>query len=47
MEEFGGLEDFVETFSLKRGKSKGDDEDEDDNIGQLKVSKIKKIVECF
>jgi hypothetical protein len=37
MEEFAGLEDFVATFDLKRGKSKGDDEDEDDSIGQLKV----------
>lgn len=40
MEEFGGLDDFVETFNLKRGKSKGgdDEEDEEDNVGQLKVS---------
>ncbi|KAK3726944.1 hypothetical protein QZH41_014790, partial [Actinostola sp. cb2023] len=37
-ERFDGLNDFVTTLKLKRGKWKGEEEDEDDIVGELKTS---------
>ena len=39
VEEFGGLCDFVDTFSLVRGKKKKRPDDDDEEVGEFKVCK--------
>lgn len=38
VKQFEGLNDFVSTLHLKRGKWRGEEEDEDDVVGELKVN---------
>ena len=46
MEEFGGLCDFVDTFSLVRGKKKKRPDDDDEEVGEFKVGEAY-VVMCM
>ena len=37
VEEFGGLNDFVDTFPLVRGKKKKRPDDDEEEVGEFKV----------
>lgn len=40
VERFEGLNDFVTSFKLHRGKWKGEDHEDDDIVGELKVGNL-------